>query len=128
MLSFPTVVKHDQFQAPAEILNNSLLLLLFLPRNPMAATDDEEAMEMEAKPFSFSTESGGSKHEIEVVKKRGGGAADGAHGGGGGGDNGKGAGGQIPVYAAGSMNHNRGHRHHGSNSGTNPLTVLARVA
>ncbi|KAK8566380.1 hypothetical protein V6N13_002092 [Hibiscus sabdariffa] len=69
---------------------------------------------------------GGSKHEIEVVKKRGGGAADGSHGGAGGdaaaanggGGHGRGAGGQIPAYTAGAMNHNRGHRHHGSNSAT----------
>ncbi|PPD68785.1 hypothetical protein GOBAR_DD34333 [Gossypium barbadense] len=74
---------------------------------------------MEVKQFSISDEA------IAVVKKRGGGAVAAAHGGGehgnagnGGGDNGRGSGGQIPVYAAGAGNHNRDHLHHGSTSGT----------
>lgn len=74
---------------------------------------------MEVKQFSIPDEA------IAVVKKRGGGAVAAAHGGGehgnagnGGGDNGRGSGGQIPVYAAGAGNHNRDHLHHGSTSGT----------
>ncbi|GMI81669.1 hypothetical protein HRI_001836200 [Hibiscus trionum] len=115
--------KHPRFPPTLFFLLLSLHLHL-LPTLPMVAAGKA----MEAKPFSISTEPGG-KHEIEVVEKHGDGAAAGAHGGGGGdaaagaasgggGDNGRGSGAQIPVYTAGAMNHNRDHRHHGSNSGT----------
>ncbi|KAL1098192.1 hypothetical protein V6Z11_D05G084400 [Gossypium hirsutum] len=126
MMMMETGFNHLRF--PATVLFLLLFLhphlLLALPLNSMVAHDLNHEKQnskdaMEVKQFSIPDEA------IAVVKKRGGGAVAAAHGGGehgnagnGGGDNGRGSGGQIPVYAAGAGNHNRDHLHHGSTSGT----------